>query len=230
MQNDLSNENNQYDKIVADITISKKLRLNHLMKSKRISNLDDSDNATVSTHKNSADSLKSLNSNSEKKFQFSPRTEAQILKQNLTNIFGEETKKRRDNFGREIKKGGKHKIAFADDLDIIKSLTPETPRENNIRKRLRSYSLEKNMKNIFSGIKEIKRSNSLTNDKSKMMKNIYNISKVKINSKKKFKKSFVHIIKVEKFKTENKLNNFSIKRNDLAEEENVSCSCYCSIW
>ena len=64
MQNDLSNENNQYDKIVADITISKKLRLNHLMKSKRISNLDDSDNATVSTHKNSADSLKSLNSNS----------------------------------------------------------------------------------------------------------------------------------------------------------------------
>ena len=86
------------------------------------------------------------------------------------------------------------------------------------------------MKNIFSGIKEIKRSNSLTNDKSKMMKNIYNISKVKINSKKKFKKSFVHIIKVEKFKTENKLNNFSIKRNALAEEENVSCSCYCSIW
>ena len=61
--------------------------------------------------------------------------------------------------------------------------------------------------------------------------NIYNISKVKTKSKKKFNESLVHIIKVEKFKEENKLNTFSFKnRNPMAEEENVSCSCYCSIW
>ena len=96
--------------------------------------------------------------------------------------------------------------------------------------RNKNYSSEKNLKKIFSNEKAIKRSNSLSNDRNKMMKNLYNIFKVKTKSKKKFNKSLVHIIKVEKFKEENKLNTFSFKnRNSMAEEENVSCSCYCLI-
>ena len=64
-----------------------------------------------------------------------------------------------------------------------------------------------------------------------MLKNIYNISKKKTKSERKLKDSIVHIIEVENLKSENKLNTFSIKnRTNLAEEENVSCSCYCSIW
>ena len=41
----------------------------------------------------------------------------------------------------------------------------------------------------------------------------------------------IHVINVENLKKETKLNTYSIKnRRALAEEENVSCSCYCSIW
>ena len=232
MENDLSNESNQYIMLAENFEISKKGLFKHTIKAKinRDPNLDDSD--SISTHKNSADSLNSLNSNPEKEIPFSDRSNNQNSKINFTNIYLEETKKRKDNFGREIKKGGKHKIAFADELDIIKSFTQDTNGEKNFRKYMRNknYSSEKNLKKIFSNEKAIKRSNSLSNDRNKMMKNLYNIFKVKTKSKKKFNKSLVHIIKVEKFKEENKLNTFSFKnRNFMAEEENVSCSCYCLI-
>lgn len=233
MENDLSNESNQYINLAEKIKISQKGLFKHIIKAKviRDPNLEDSD--SLSTHKNSADSLNSLNSNPEKEIPFSDRSNNRNSKINFTNIYLEETKKRKDNFGREIKKGGKHKIAFADDLVLIKSFTPENNRENIFRKYMRNknYSSEKNLKKIFLNEKVIKRSNSFSNDRNKMMKNLYNISKVKTKSKKKFNESFVHIIKVEKFKEENKLNTFSFKnRNSMAEEENVSCSCYCSIW
>ena len=61
-----------------------------------------------------------------------------------------------------------------------------------------------------------------------MMKNVYNISKIKT---KKFKKFNVEVINIENMKKETKLNTFAVKnRMAAAEEENVSCSCYCSIW
>jgi len=203
---------------------------------------DNSDCRTVSTHKNSTDSLGSLKSKLEKEIPLSVRSNVFGTKQELNNIFLEETKRRTDNFGRQIKKGGKHKIAFADDLDIIKSLMPEKSENNNkhiSRKsmRIKNNTPLKNLKICFTSIKKVKRSNSLNNDRSSIKKIIYNISKKKTKSQKKFKNfknSIVHIINVENLKEETKLNTYSIKsiknRVANAEEENVSCSCYCSIW
>ena len=197
---------------------------------------DNSDCRTISTHKNSADSLGSLKSKLEKEIPFSVRSNGFGTKQELNNIFLEETKKRTDNFGREIKKGGKHKIAFADELDILKSLMPEKP-ENNIKHisrksmRIKNQTPLKNLRISFTSIKKEKRSNSLNNDRSSIKKIIYNISKKKTKSQKKFKNSSVDIINVENLKEETKLNTYSIKnRVANAEEENVCCSCYCSIW
>ena len=197
---------------------------------------DNSDCRTISTHKNSADSLGSLKSKLEKEIPFSVRSNGFGTKQELNNIFLEETKKRTDNFGREIKKGGKHKIAFADDLDIIKSLIPEKPENNSkhiSRKsmRIKNNTPLKNLRISFTSIKKAKRSNSLNNDRSSIKKIIYNISKKKTKSQKKFKNSIVDIINVENLKEETKLNTYSIKnRVANGEEENVCCSCYCSIW
>ena len=197
---------------------------------------DNSDCRTISTHKNSADSLGSLKSKLEKEIPFSVRSNGFGTKQELNNIFLEETKKRTDNFGREIKKGGKHKIAFADDLDIIKSLLPEKPENNSkhiSRKsmRIKNHTPLKNLRISFTSIKKEKRSNSLNNDRSSIKKIIYNISKKKTKSQKKFKNSIVDIINVENLKEETKLNTYSIKnRVANVEEENVCCSCYCSIW
>ena len=233
MENDLCYESKQYQKLVGPIDISKNPLLKLYVNSKVSLNLDDLDLRSVSTHKNSADSLNSLNSNREKNIPFSPHINELSLKQNLTNIYIEEQKKRRDNFGKEIKKGGKHKITFADDLDIIKSLSPEKGKKNIIRKSMRFNSNfpSKNVKYSLPEIKQIKRSNSFINDRSSLKNIIYNILKIKTKSNKKFKENFVYIIDVENLKKENKLNTFSIKnRTALAEEENVSCSCYCSIW
>ena len=194
---------------------------------------DNSDCRTVSTHKNSTDSLGSLKSKLEKEIPLSVRSNVFGTKQELNNIFLEETKRRTDNFGHQIKKGGKHKIAFADDLDIIKSLMPEK-QENNIKHasrkslRIKNNTPLKNLRNSFISIKNKKRSNSLKNDKSSIKRIIYNISKRKT---KKFKDSIVDIINVENLKKETKLNTYSIKnRVANAEEENVYCSCYCSIY
>ena len=237
MEHDLYNEKSQYQKlvpiIVPKINISEITPYKQNFISKGISNLDDLDLGSLSTHKNSADSLNSLNSNKEKEIPLSLRLNCLNLKQNLANIFAEEPKKRRDNFGKEIKKGGKQKIAFADDLDIIKSLIPETGRQNKKRKsvRIQNDSQQKNVNSQLADIKMIKRSNSFINNRTSIMKNIYNITKINTKTKKKYNEAFVQIIDVENLKKENKLNTFSIKnRKVLAEEENVCCSCYCSIW
>jgi len=197
---------------------------------------DSSDCITISTHKNSANSLSSLKSKLEKEIPFSMRSNVFGTKKELNNIFLEETKKRTDNFGREIKKGGKHKIAFADDLDIIKSFMPEKPESNSKHISRKSMKIKittplKNLKINFTNNKIVKRSNSLNNDRSLIKKIIYNISKKKTKSKKKFKESIVDIINVENLKEETKLNIYSIKnRVANAEEENAYCSCYCSIY
>ena len=195
-------------------------------------NINEPDCISVSTHKNSADSLNFI-LKQEKEIPISARYNAGI-KQNINNKFMEDTKIRKDNFGREIKKGGKHKIAFADDLDIIQSLTPDN--NNNCKYISRkSFRIKDNsplkLRNSLSNIIKIKRSNSLKNDRSSIKKIIYNISKSKTKTKKKFKNSIVDIINVEKLKEENKLNTFFMKKRIInSEEENVCCSCYCSIY
>ena len=234
MENDLYNESNQYQKLGNKKDIPKNLIFKHYMNNlKENIKLEDFDIASVSTHKNSADSLNSLNTLKEKEIHFSSRLHNKNVKNKLTNIYCEEPKKRKDNFGREIKKGGKHKIAFVDDLDIIKSINLENGNRYISKKsgKLINLSSTKNIRGSLSIIKEIKRSNSCKNDRSNMMTNIYNILKTKTKSKKKFKESFVNIIDVENLKGETKLNTYTIKnRMVLSEEENVCCSCYCSIW
>lgn len=193
-------------------------------------NLCEYDKATITTHKSS---INSQNQFFEKEVPLSER----INMLEIEKIEEEEIKPiiRKDIFGREIKKGGKHKISFADDLDIIKSLLPEKKNEiqhkgsNQIDKILAQInSPSRNLKFVLPEIETIKRSNSFTKGKISMMKNVYNISKIKT---KKFKKFNVDVINIENMKKETKLNTFSVKnRVALAEEDNVSCSCYCSIW
>ena len=193
-------------------------------------NILEFDNATLTTHKSSTNSQ---NHFFEKEVPLSER----INMLEFEKIDEEEIKPniRKDIFGREIKKGGKHKITFADDLDIIKSLLPES---KNIIEHKSSHKIceiiakrnspSKNLELALPEIKTIKRANSFTKGRISMMKNVYNISKIKT---KKFKKFNVEVINIENMKKETKLNTFAFKNRMAAtEEENVSCSCYCSIW
>jgi len=230
MQNDIC-ERKQISLInVKPLNFTKNLLFNDYSGLKKVENINEFDKVTVSTHKNSADSY---NLNTEKEIPFSARTNTLNIQKDLSDISIEGQKKRKDYFGREIKKGGKHKIVFADDLDIIKSLAPEIKSERHCQKinKLRRSSPLKN--NVFSlpSIIATKRSNSPSNSRLCLMKNIYNISKIKTKSKKKFKESIVQVINIENLKEQTKLNTFSMKnRIAMPEEENVSCSCYCSIW
>lgn len=140
-------------------------------------------------------------------------------------------KVRIDNFGNEIKKGGKQKIAFADEMKIIETLD-----ENNNKN---IYKRSKNKKNSSkSSIEDFKlinknkiRSNTPENTKSSIKKFFYNIYKNNIKNKNYFEEYLVNEIKIECKKTETKLNTFSIRKNiNSEEEEQVCCSCYCSIW
>jgi len=234
MQNDIYNERKQISLIkaknVEPLQFTNNLLLNDYSGLKKIQNINEFDNLTVSTHKNSADSY---NLNTEKELPLSARINTLNLQKDLSDIYFEGQKKRKDYFGREIKKGGKHKIVFADDLDIIKSLELKIKSENNCQKinKLRRSLSTKNNDFSLPSIITTKRSNSPNNNRLYLMKNIYNISKIKTKSRKKFKKSIVEVIKIENLKKQTKLNTFSMKnRIALPEEENVSCSCYCSIW
>lgn len=233
MQNDIYNKRKQISLInsknVEPSKSPKNLLLNDYSGLK-IQNINEFDNETVSTHKNSADSY---NLNTEKELPLSARAYTLNMQKDFSDIYFEGQKKRKDYFGREIKKGGKHKIVFADDLDIIKSLELETKSENHFKKinKLRRSLSTKNNDFSLPSIITAKRSNSHNNSRLYLMKNIYNISKIKTKSRKKFKKSIVEVIKIENLKKQTKLNTFSMKnRIAIPEEENVSCSCYCSIW
>ena len=233
MENDLYNEKKQQlvlkDQLMNKmntISIHKQRIINEYINLNKTDNLDNCDLRTVSTHKNSADSLSSINSKGEKEIPLSPHEK---MKKDMTNIYIEEPKIRRDNFGKEIKKGGKHKIAFSDDLDVIQSIIPEENFDNRSCGGNGNRFHEKKIKYSLPRIKLNKRSNSLNKDSFSTKNIIYKIMKIKTKSKKKLKD--IHVINVENLKKETKLNTFCIKnRTALAEEENVSCSCYCSIW
>ena len=190
----------------------------------------ESDTITLSTNKNSADSFRFK---SEKEEPISARLTSLDVQKDCSDSYRDKQKKRKDYFGRLIKKGGKHKISFADDLYIVKSLIPEINNNNskeinNIRKS--SHLLSRNY--CLPTIQLTKRSNSFSNNKSCLMKLIYNISKIKTKTSKKFKESFLDVIKIENVKKETKLNTYLFNKNriGLSEEENATCSCYCSIW
>ena len=169
--------------------------------------------------------------NIEKDFPKSNRKSSYGAENNLNDIYMEDSKSRKDIFGREIRKKGKHKISFVDDLDMIKSLMPENGRNNKKKLNNKTYFSSKNLRQYLPEINIKKRFNSVNEGRHTMLKNIYNMTKIKTKSNIKFKESNVHIIAIENLKKETKLNTYLIKKiNPLPDEENVICSCYCSIW
>jgi hypothetical protein len=154
--------------------------------------------------------------------------------------YSKKKKTRMDNFGQEIKKGGKQKIAFADELDYVKSENDENTNNkkknsgdgDNKNKRKNSfsslYSKYKNNEKNINKIKNIKRNNSFDVSCNYRLKHIY---KIIINKAKSKKFNNVDIIEIESTKKENKLNTYYFQKNiNLSDEENVSCSCYCAIF
>ena len=94
MENDLYNEINQYQKLGNKKDIPKNLIFKHYINNaKENIKLEDFDIASISTHKNSADSLNSLNAIPEKEIPFSSRLPIKNVKDKLNNIYAEEPKK-----------------------------------------------------------------------------------------------------------------------------------------
>ena len=145
----------------------------------------------------------------------------------------ERKKIRIDNFGREIKKGGKHKIVFADELHLLKTAeenkNKKTDKKDINNKRRNSYPKIKKIKNKDEKYKSIKRSNSFDIGKSKLIS--HNIDNFCYNKKKREKFNNLDIIYFESTKNENKLNTYYFEKNIVVQDEdNVCCSCYCSIF
>ena len=127
---------------------------------------------------------------------------------------------RTDNFGQEIKKGGKQKIAFADELNL----------NNNKNKRKKSFN-ENIRNNNNEKIKSIRRFNSCDISNKFVKKYFYKIYNVNNSKSKPDKFNNVDIIDIESTKKENKLNTYYLKKNlNFQDEGNVSCSCYCNIF
>ena len=158
------------------------------------------------------------------------------IKKNLNRFFSQEEiirpNVRKDNYGKEIKKGGKHKIAFADDVKIMQSLMGISPSENKNKKNqiLSPSKSEQERNNPI--IEKVKRSNSMKNNRESIIKNIYNMMIKQNLLQKKTGMPLVSVINIESQKKETKLNTYLVKNNNnkIAEDENVCCSCYCSIF
>ena len=100
--------------------------------------------------------------------------------------------------------------------------------ENN-KKRRNSYPKIKNKKAKDETYKAIKRSNSFDLCKRYLIN--HNIDNFCYNQKKPEKFNNLDIIDFESTKKENKLNTYFFKKNIVVpDEDNVCCSCYCSIF
>ena len=145
----------------------------------------------------------------------------------------EKKKTRTDNFGREIKKGGKHKIVFADELQFVKQMKLDDKKIKEDFKRKNSCPKnkeEKNKENIEL-FKNIKRSNSFDLSANYLSNHYYNIDNFTLFKKKPSKFNNLDIIDFQSTKKENKLNTYFFRKNIvLADEGNVCCSCYCNIF
>ena len=192
----------------------------------------------------------SIDSNNSSTF-YSPRNRAQTfhkMNRNIAALYklsiidfnsidlertSEKKKTRIDNFGSEIKKGGKQKIVFADELHLVKTIeegkNKKHDKNENNKKRRNSYPKNKNKKAKDETYKTIKRSNSF--DLCKRYLKNHNIDNFCYNQKKPEKFNNLDIIDFESTKKENKLNTYFFKKNIVVpDEDNVCCSCYCSIF
>ena len=141
---------------------------------------------------------------------------------------------RKDNFGQEIKKGGKQKIAFADELNFVKMDESNDIKDKKInnKKNKRKQSFNENIRITNNEkIKSIRRFNSFDISNKFVKKYFYKIYNVNNNKSKPDKFNNVDIIDIESTKKENKLNTYYLKKNlNFQDEGNVSCSCYCNIF
>ncbi len=143
----------------------------------------------------------------------------------------EKKKTRIDNFGQEIKKGGRHKIAFADELNLVNTVDlGKEKKKGNKNKRRNSFPKCKE-ENKSEKLKEIKRSNSYDISRWYLVKHFYNIYNINNVKEKPKKFNNLDVIDFESTKKENKLNTYLIRKNiAIPDEDNVCCSCYCSIY
>ena len=192
----------------------------------------------------------SIDSNNSSTF-YSPRIRAKTfhkMKRNIAALYkltfidfnsidlenaSEKKKTRVDNFGREIKKGGKQKIVFADELYLVKTIEEGKNKKGKKEasdKRRNSYPKIKNEKKCKDEkYKNIKRCNSFDICKRYLIN--HNIDNFCYNQKKPEKFNNLDIIDFESTKKENKLNTYFFKKNIVVpDEDNVCCSCYCSIF
>jgi hypothetical protein len=136
---------------------------------------------------------------------------------------------RRDIYGSEIKKGGKHKISFADNAHIIRSRKKlpgggTTLYRNRHRKSLELENI--NSDNQIKKVRSIRRSIiGLKNDKLKKKYDFENSDKKIIN--------LVEVIEIQNYKEFNKISdNYIPEENEKNKniQETVCCSSTCLIY
>ena len=135
---------------------------------------------------------------------------------------------RRDIFGSEIKKGGKHRISFADNAHIFRSRNKLPGRgtilfHNRHRKSLDLTNNDSDIKRQNVRSTSIRRSIiGLKNDKFKKKYDIENSNKKII--------SLVEVIEIQNYKEFNKINIPEENENNKDIQETVCCSGTCLIY
>ena len=220
MKNDIYNENKEVKKITNENQI---ILINNIKLTKKLllKNLSNENNEMSNSKESTSRTYEFMNMykiKSEKKLNI-PFSEVNSSKSSI----------RKDNFGNEIKKGGKQKIAFADEIKVVDALFENNKNNKLKNNRKKNFSSSKCLfEDILSINKIKKRELTPKNSKSSLIKIINNIYKYNIN-KKYFEDLLVNVIKVESTKKETKLNTFFMNNRNNSEEEQVCCSCYCSI-
>ena len=224
MENELYEERTQLSKIVNNqlkekLSLKKKVLFQELNANDLI-NINGSINGTTN-------SVKSTSSSS---FRFFNKLAILSQKYSIKKNSEEEPTSRKDNFGNEIKKGGKHKIAFADELNIIQSIMPMDKKKNSKNNRIYSPSKNLGKRSNFPIMRIRKRASTINNSRTSVMKSLLNITKKNTNKKTQLEGPLVDVINVECIKNETKINTYSIKNRIIeGQEQEVCCTCYCSI-
>ena len=142
--------------------------------------------------------------------------------ENIDKISNENINVRKDIFGTEIKKGGKHKISFADNVQVLKArmkLEKENNQENN-NLEVTNWNSDKRIRRV-RGLRR-----SLLGLKNTKLK-----SKFNIESPKKKTNNLVEVIEIQSYKQYNK-NEFLnvLDEEDNTKKETVCCSSICIIF
>ena len=138
---------------------------------------------------------------------------------------------KRDIFGTEIKKGGNHKISFADNAHILRAREKLPNIGNSLyRNRHRGSAEFYNINNDNNSIKKIRSiRRSILGLKNDKLKRKYDIE----NSDKKIIKSLVEVIEIQNYKEFNKITDYFIpEENENVKDlqETVCCSGTCLIY